>query len=350
MPMQTRRLGRSNLELPVICFGAWAIGGWAWGGADDEAAKGALDAALGVGMNAIDTAPVYGFGHSERLVGEVLRGRRGQAKVLTKAGLRWDDPRGESFFHTEGPGGQRLEVRRNSRPDSLRVEVDASLGRLGIERIDLLQIHWPDPTTPIAETMGALLELRSEGKIAEIGVSNYDTAQMAEAQAALGDVPLASNQLPYSLVKREIEGAVLPAARERGIGVIAYSPLEMGLLTGKVGADRRFPAGDTRQKRVSFQASNRALVNAALDGAVAPIARDHGVTVAQVVLAWTLAQGGVTTLLGGARNADQVRENRAAAELALSPEEGSRIDAAFTGLGLEDTPPRRPLWKRILGR
>lgn len=348
--MLTRTLGRSELELPVICFGAWAIGGWAWGGSDDPAAREALDVALEVGMNAIDTAPVYGFGHSERLVGEVLRGRRGDAKVLTKAGLRWDDPRGELFFHTEGPGGDRLAVRRNSRPDSLRFEVEASLGRLGIERIDLLQIHWPDPTTPIPETMGALLELRGEGKIAEIGVSNYDDAQMAEAQAALGDVPLASNQVPYSLVVRGIEDGVLPAAQRQGVGVIAYSPLEMGLLTGKVGADRRFPDGDTRQKRPSFQASNRARVNGALDEAVRPIAEGHGCSLAQVVLAWTLAQGGVSSLLGGARSAEQVRENHAAADLVLGESERERIDRAFTGLGLGSTSPRRPLWKRLLGR
>ncbi len=333
--MRERPLGSTGIQLPCVTFGAWALGGWAWGGAEDDRSLEALRAGFDAGMTAVDTAPMYGFGRSEEVVGRALAGRREEVRVLTKVGLRWDDGRGELFFETAGPDGKGVRVHRNSRPDSVRLEVERSLKRLGVERLDLVQVHWPDPTTPIAATMGALLELRSEGKLEAIGVSNYSVEQCQEARAALGDVPLAANQVRYSLLTREIEGDVLPWCADAGVGVLAYSPLEQGLLTGAVGPERRFPPDDIRARSPLFSVENRRAVLATLERAVAPIALRHGATLVQVVLAWTAQREGVTSVLAGARDVEQARENAAAGALILSEEERAAIDAAFGGGGAE---------------
>ena len=339
--MRSRSLGASGIDVPVVVFGAWAVGGWGWGGRSEEsdrAAVAAMRRGLELGMTAIDTAPVYGFGHSETLVGEAIAGQREQAVVMTKAGLRWDDPRGKVAFEGVDDRGETRKLRFNSRPDSVRAEAEASLRRLGVEVIDLLQIHWPDPTTPIADTMGALLELHREGKVRAIGVSNYSPDQMEEARRALGGVPLASDQPRYSLVRREIEADVLPYARETGVGLIVYSPLEQGLLTGKVPAEREFAESDGRSRRATFRAQNRAKVNAVLARHLAPVAAAHGATLAQTALAWTLAQPGVTAVIAGARSVSQTEENAAAADLVLTAEEWSTVDRAFRDLDLDLDP------------
>lgn len=346
--MAARRLGRSSLELPPIVFGAWAIGGWNWGGSDDEEAVRAIGASIDAGCGAIDTAPVYGFGRSERVVGRAIAGRRERALILTKVGLRWDDDRGPLAFETRGEDGRTLRVRRNARPDSVRAEVDASLARLGCGVLDLVQVHWPDPETPIAETLGALVDLRREGKLREIGVSNYSVPELEEARRALGSVPLASDQPRYSLVAREIERDVLPWARDHEVGVLCYSPLEQGLLTGAVGGSRAFGVDDGRSKRASFRADNRARVNALVDSVLRPIAARHAATPAQVVLAWTIAQPGITAAIAGARNAAQARENAGALAVALAREELAAIRAAFEGLVLA-APPARGLRRTIAG-
>ena len=330
--MRTRTLGASGLRVPVVSFGAWALGGWTWGGTDDARSLAALDAALEAGISAVDTAPVYGFGHSEELLGRWLTGlgaRRREVVVMTKVGLRWDDERGEHFFDAEDADGTPRRVFRNSRPDSVKLEVERSLVRLGVECLDLVQVHWPDSTTPIAETMGALAELFQAGLVRAVGASNYSPAMLAEARAALGQVPLASDQLPYSLLNRGAERDVLPLCREHGLDTLVYSPLAQGLLTGKVSAAREFPAGDQRQGRPDFAAENRARVNATLERSVRPIAERHGATLAQVVLAWTADAPGVTTVLAGARTPEQARENAAAGDLVLTTEEWTAIDEAF---------------------
>lgn len=339
----------------MVTFGAWAIGGWYWGGADPATSLRALGAAIDAGVSAIDTAPVYGFGLSETLVGRAIAVRRDEVVVMTKAGLRWDEGPGERFFDTEGPDGRKLTIRRDARPESLRWEVDQSCKRLGVDTIDLLQVHWPDPRTPIAETMGALVDLRRAGRIREIGVSNYTPEMLAEALRALGDVPLASVQPRYSLLSRQAEADVLPFARQHGIGVLAYSPLEQGLLTGKVGAERRFAADDGRAKHPLFTPASRAAVNRTLEEHVAPIARARGASMAQVVIAATVEQPGVTSALVGARDEQQARENAGAGELALSAEEVAAVRAALTALDL--APPAAPtrgglrgLLGRLLGR
>lgn len=349
-------LGRSGLTLPRVVFGAWGIGGWAWGGAGqaaDERALAALEAAFEVGCDAVDTAPIYGFGHSEELVGRALARWRERAdarpvRVLTKVGLRWDDPRGELSFRTAGPTGAPLTVYRNSRPDAVRVEVERSLARLGVERLDLVQVHWRDTTTPAEETLGELARLREEGKLTAIGVSNYTTEDLAAAQRALADVPLASTQPCYSLVVRDIELDVLPWARANEVGVLAYSPLEQGLLTGKVGPRRRFPPGDARAKRTSFRPANRRKVISALESSVAPVATRLGASWAQVVLAWTLAQAGISAVIAGARSPEQARENARAASLELAAEELAAIAATFADLRLDLAPSRVARLRRWL--
>ena len=332
--MRTRALGATDLRLPVICFGAFAIGGGPWGKPDEEEAVRAMQLALDLGMNAFDTAPAYGLGRSEELLGRALKGRRERALILTKVGLRWDDPSPGPSRTIAGPDGRPVRIRRNARPDSVRFEVDASLRRLGVERIDLVQVHAPDPETPIAETMGALADLRREGKLREIGISNYDVEGIEAARRALAPVPLASDQPAYSLIQRRIERDILPYAVKNKIGILAHTPLEQGLLTGKVGPERTFSEGQQRLHRQSFQPANRARVNALLDEVVAPIARAHGATIAQVVLAWTAAQPGITSLLVGARSMEQVRENAGAAELELTAAEIETIGASFARLRL----------------
>ncbi len=333
--MKTRQLGRSDVTVPVIIAGAWAIGGGYWGARHDASAIAALRRGLDVGMNAIDTAPIYGLGHSERLVGQAIAGRRDDAVILTKVGLRWDCDDGELFFEGKHDDGSPMKVYRNARPDSVRLEVERSLERLGVDVIDVVQVHWPDPTTPIADTMGALATLREEGKIRAIGVSNYDVEMLKRAQSSLGDVPLASDQPKYSLLAREAEVDVLPHCAAAEVGVVVYSPLEQGLLTGKVTAERVFADDDGRRHRATFQPRNRAVVNAVLKNVVTPVAADCGATLAQVVLAWTVAQRGVTAALAGVRGAEQVDENAGAGDLALPGDAWAAIDAAFTGLSLD---------------
>lgn len=332
--MQVRRLGESSLEIPVVVFGAWAVGGWAWGGVDEAEAVRAMHASIEAGAHAIDTAPVYGFGLSERLVGRAIADRRDRVLLLTKLGLRWDDEQGQLWFETTDQDGVARRVHRTARPESARHEVEASLGRLGVEHIDLIQVHWPDAATPVEDTVGALLELRAKGLVREIGLSNHAPDLMERARRALGDVPLASSQPKYSLVAREIEREHLPWCRDEGVGVIAYSPLEQGLLSGKVAASRTFDTSDGRHKRATFEAANRAKVNRVVERVLRPVAEAHGATCAQVALAWVVAQPGVTAAIAGARTAAQAQENAAAGELRLTAGDLASLRKAFEALDL----------------
>ncbi|HJN75405.1 MAG TPA: aldo/keto reductase [Myxococcota bacterium] len=328
-----RPLGRCSLEVDPVVFGAWAIGGWFWGDTDDDKAAEAIAASIDHGVGWIDTAPIYGFGHSEHVIGRAIRGR--EVRIATKAGLRWDSsvPGGEAFFQTRAARLGNVQVTKNLRPESIRLECEASLTRLGVERIDLYQCHWPDGTTPVEDTMGALLELKGEGKIDAIGVSNFGPELLERAQRALGDVPLASTQPRYSALDRAIEADVLPWCREHEVAVIVYSPLEQGLLTGKVTAERVFPPGDRRGELPRFSPENRRAVAEALSK-LQPIAEEHGVTLAQMSIAWTFSRPGVTAAIVGARDGGQAAENAAAMHLSLADEELARIDEVLGALRL----------------
>jgi len=318
--MQHRRLGKSDINASAVGLGTWVTGGWMWGGADEADSIRAIHAALDAGITLIDTAPIYGFGRSEEIVGKAIRDRRDRVILASKCGLTWEQERGEFFFasdekHPSSPGTRR--VYRCLAPDLIRGDVEASLERLGTDHIDLLQTHWQDPTTPIAETMDTLLALKREGKIRAIGCSNATPAEM-DAYRAVG--PLEVDQELYSMLDRQHEQQNLPYCQSHDVAFLAYSPLGQGLLTGKIGPERTFLEGDQRRFKPRFKPENRERIQGLL-AAFAPIAHGHGLTLGQLAIAWTLAQPGCTHALVGARDASQAQENARAGDVNLSPDD-----------------------------
>ena len=318
--MRHRLLGQSGIEASVIGLGAWAIGGWLWGGTDEEDAVRAIHASLDAGIDLIDTAPAYGLGRSEEIVGKAIAGRRDQVVLATKCGLVWHTRRGQFFFRQQG-----RPVHKFLGPDSVRHEVEQSLGRLKTDCIDLYQTHWQDASTPIADTMGTLEDLKREGKIRAIGVSNASLEQL-EAYTQAGQVD--SDQEKYSMLDRDHEASLLPYCHEQHIAFLAYSPLAHGLLTGKISAEREFTGDDLRRNNPRFTPENRRRITAALEQ-LEPIAAGHSLTTGQLVLAWTIAQPGVTHALVGARSAEQAIENARAGTAVLSEEEISAVTRAM---------------------
>ena len=297
-----------GLRASAVGLGTWAIGGWMWGGTDDAAAEDAIRAGLDAGITLIDTAPAYGLGHAETVVGRAIRGRRDQVVIATKCGLVWHDTRGPYFFSQGG-----LPVHRDLSPAAIRYEVEQSLKRLQTDRIDLYITHWQDPSTPVAETVETLMALRSEGKILAFAASNTSADDLAAYRAAGG---IAAVQEEYSMLERRIETTHLPQCREAGIAVMGYSVLGLGLLSGGITADRVFAGDDQRRENPRFSPENRSRVDGLMQ-TIRPIANRHGATPSQVVIAWTLAQPGLTFALCGARNPDQARENAGAGRLHL---------------------------------
>jgi aryl-alcohol dehydrogenase-like predicted oxidoreductase len=317
--MLMRKLGSSGIDISAVGFGAWVTGGWMWGGADDRQSIAAIHAALERGINLIDTAPVYGYGHSERIVGQAIRDRRDRVVLATKCGLIWDREEGTLHFYADDKGATLRavdkKIYKNLRPASIRAEVETSLRNLQTDRIDLLQTHWQDPSTPLADTVAELQRLKQEGKIRAIGVSNCSLDQLQ----AYG--PIDSAQEKYSMLDRNLEeNGVLQWCRENGVSVLAYSPLANGLLTGKLQPDRQYSPGDLRKANPRFRPENVARINALLQQ-FQPIAARHGATIGQLVIAWTAAQPGMTCVLCGARDVPQAEENAGAGKIALSDEE-----------------------------
>ncbi len=328
--MRYRPLGKTDLQLPVVSFGAWAIGGWMWGGSDDDDAVRALHAAIDNGISCIDTAPIYGMGRSEMVVGKAIADRREQVVLASKCGMRWDLEEGERFFETTDNEGRPRSIYKNLKPHSIRKECEDSLRRLRVDYIDLYQCHWPDKTTPIADTMQALLELKQEGKIRAFGVSNF-TVDMIKECLQYGRIE--SDQPRYSALDRTIESEILPFCHENSISVLAYSPLEQGLLTGKVAPDRVFNEGDQRRNKPLFAKENRIKILNML-GALRTIADAHDATFGQLFLAWLAAQPGMTTALAGARTEAQAVENAAAGDVILTEVEIVEIRNAVEALDL----------------
>jgi len=327
--MEYARLGADGPEVSRVIFGAWAIGGWMWGGSDDKDAVRAIRHAIDVGITTIDTAPMYGFGHSERIVGEAIKGRRDRVQIATKCGLRWDREDGEDFFRTTDAEGKEYFVRRNLKPDSILEEVDRSLERLGVDCIDLYQCHWPDSTTPIEETCQALARILEEGKAKAVGVSNFTPQMIAEARRY---VPIVSDQPLYNMLDREAEAELLPYCADNNVGVIVYSPLHQGLLTGAVTMEREFGEGDQRNWKPWFKPQNRRRVLEFLEK-VKPIAEEHDRTLAQVAINWCLCQRGITAAIVGARTPEQVEENAGGTGWSLSDDELARIRGWLEELG-----------------
>lgn len=331
--MEYRTLGQSDLKVSAITFGAWAIGGWMWGGTDMKAAISAIHAGLDQGMNSIDTAPIYGCGLSEEIVGEALKGKqRDKIQIFTKFGLRWDTQKGTLHMDSTDGEGKPLKVYNYAAMDSVILECEQSLTRLGTDYIDLYQIHWPDPKTPIEETMEALSQLKEQGKIREAAVCNYSAEQMEEAEKVIS---LASNQVPYSMLLREVEKEVVLYCIEHKKGILAYSPMQRGILTGKFKPDHQFKEDDHRQERREYKPENIKRVNTFLEK-IKPIADGHEATLSQLVLRWTIDQPGITVALAGARNPTQAIQNAKAVEVKLSSEEIQQINGELAKLELVD--------------
>jgi aryl-alcohol dehydrogenase-like predicted oxidoreductase len=316
--MQTRRLGTTEMQITPIGFGAWAIGGgnweFGWGPQDEGQALAAIRRAVDLGVNWIDTAAVYGLGRSEMLVARATRGMRPRPYVFTKCGLVWDDGR---------------KVTGRLERDSVRRECEASLRRLATEAIDLYQIHWPDPDRDVEAAWETLIRLKEEGKVRNIGVSNFDTAQMRRAQRL---APIASLQPPYSLVNRAAEREILPFCKEQDIGVIVYSPMASGLLSGAMTRERiaAMPPDDWRRRGREFQ-EPRLSRNLKLAATLARIGARHGRSAGEVAIAWTLRNPAVTGAIVGGRSAAQVEGVAGAATLSLEPADVREIEAQAAG-------------------
>jgi aryl-alcohol dehydrogenase-like predicted oxidoreductase len=323
--MELRRLGKSDVKVTPMAFGAWAVGGWMWGGAEENASVRAIRRAYDSGITTIDTAPVYGFGKSEELIGKAMAGvPRDSYQILTKFGMNWTSEDGEYFFDTTDDEGNLIKMHKWSSRKRIMQECEDSLRRLKTDYIDLYQIHWPDATTPISETFEAVERLIEQGKVRAAGVCNYNVEQVNEA---LKTIPLASNQVPYSMVNRGIEKQLVPQALEKGLGIIPYSPLQRGLLTGKIKPGHQFDEGDTREGNRFYTDENIRRTNAMLEE-IRNIAETHNATLAQIVINWTMHRPGVACVLVGARDDNQVEANAKALQLNLTTDELSSITQA----------------------
>lgn len=317
--MKTTTLGPSGIECSAIGLGTWAMGGWMWGGQDSAAAADAIAASLDAGVTLIDTAPAYGLGASESIVGTALKGRRHEAVIATKCGLVWHTQKGTHFFDEDGHPVYRYLGR-----DSIFHEAEESLKRLQTDYIDLYITHWQDSTTPVEETMDALLALKKQGKIRAIGVSNASPETLAEY---LRYGPVDAAQERYSLIDREIEETLVPLCKQHDVAVLGYSSLALGLLAGPIDPSREFTGDDQRASNPRFSTGNRARLKAFFNE-LEPVRRPLGCSFGQMMIAWTLARGSVSVALCGARVRSQAIENATAGALTLPAEAVQRIDEA----------------------
>ncbi len=328
--MEYITLGQSDVKISKLAFGAWAIGGWLWGGADQKDAVKAIETAIDNGMTTIDTAAVYGFGLSEELTGKAIKGKRSKVQILTKFGLTWSEKKGAFYFSSGDNNGKDIDIYRYSSKEKVINECDLSLRRLGTDYIDLYQMHWPDPTTPVSETMEALELLIKKGKIRAGAVCNYSVELMKEAGKTF---KLASNQVPYSMVNRAIENDIVPYCIDKNIGILAYSPLQRGLLTGKIKKEHIFRDGDSRPTTTYFKEPNFSRI-LKLNEQLMEITYEREITLSQLVLNWTINQPGISCALAGARNATQVLDNVKAVDFNLTEEEIRRISYLLSDLKL----------------
>jgi len=312
--MQYTQLGERGPRVSNIAFGNWSAGG-DWGTVDRKAALATAREALDLGITFFDTARAYGFGAAEDLLGEALRielrSARESVVVATKGGLRQDGTR----------------TVRDSSPGALRRDLEASLRSLGTEYVDIYQVHWPDPATPIAETAEALDDFVREGKVRYVGVSNFDARQMAAFQQIR---PLDTLQPPYHLFRRDIETSILPYASEHGIGVLVYGPMAHGLLSGRMNETTTFESNDWRSSSDLFR-GEEFKANLAVVRDLEELAARRGATVAQLAIAWTLANPAVDVAIVGARSPEQLRQTALAADFRLSPDEMAKIELILRG-------------------
>lgn len=306
--MERVPFGKTGMQVSPLVFGTWVTGGWAWGGSDEKECLAAILRGLELGINFIDTAPVYGFGKSEEIVGRAV-GEWGRDRVViaTKCGLEWDD---------------RRRIRRNASPGRITNELDDSLRRLGVDSIDLYQIHWPDSQTVLDDSIDALTRAREQGKIRHIGVSNFNESELREAVrhgAAL------SLQPPYNMFEREAGKELLPICIENGLAVLAYGGLCRGLLTGKFKGDEHFPKGDLRRFDPKFKPDSLKKYVSAVEE-IRKLAASYGKTPAQFALRWALMQPGITCVIAGARTARQAEDNAGVFGWTIEPEDLGKVE------------------------
>jgi aryl-alcohol dehydrogenase-like predicted oxidoreductase len=327
MDLQIRSLGRSELQITAVGFGSWAVGGggWSfgWGPQDDDDSVRAITHAVDRGVNWIDTAAVYGLGHSEEVVGRAVAAipAADRPLIFTKCGLKWD------------PANPMIPAARNSEPASLRLDVEASLRRLAVDRIDLFQIHWPDELgVPIEDSWGEMARFVDEGKVRAIGVSNFDVALLERCEAVRH---IDSLQPPFSLIRPGAGADLIPWAAAHGTGVIVYSPMGSGILTDSFSRERVAAMADDDWRRNSSSHQEPGLTrNLALRDALRPVAARHGTTVSAVAVAWALTQPGVSGAIVGARTPDQVDGWLPAGSLVLTPADLAEIASAVSRLGV----------------
>jgi aryl-alcohol dehydrogenase-like predicted oxidoreductase len=330
--MEYRKLGDSDLELSAITFGAWAAGGWMWGGNEESEAIDAMRRSYDLGVTSIDTAPIYGMGKSEELVGKAIKDiPRDKVQIVTKFGMRWDLPKGDFYFASKDNDGKDIDIYKYAGKKSIIEECENSLRRLGTDYIDLYQIHWLDKTTPIQESMEVVDQLIKEGKVRYAGVCNYTLLEFQEAEK---HVRVLSNQVPYSMLKRGIEAELVPYLIENNKSVLAYSPMERGLLTGKMKPGQKFSDGDHRVNLPHYKEENIRRTNEFLDR-IRSLAADKNATLSQLVLRWTVEQPGITIALAGARNAEQSAINAKSMDIQLTAEEVSFITDELNKLKLD---------------
>lgn len=329
--MVYRELGQSGIKLSAIVFGAWPIGGFMWGGSDEKKAVEAIERGYDLGMTSIDTAPIYGTGLSEELVGKAINGKRDQFQILTKFSMHWNLRGSQEKYQSDEKTSELFKnVYLKADKQSVIKECEDSLRRLGTDYIDYYQQHWPVDDTSIEETMEALERLKDQGKIRAGGVCNYSLNQFKEAEE---NFPVQADQLPYSMVRRDIEKDLIPYAIEKEKSILAYSPLQRGLLTGKFNPDSALGEGDNRKDSRYFTVHNIQRVNHFLSK-IRPIAEEHQISLVQLVLNWTISQPGITVALAGARTPEQVEENARAAEFTLTENQMDTINKHLEELEL----------------
>jgi len=327
--MEKVRFGQTDLEVSVLVLGTWVTGGWAWGGSDENESLKAIVRAFELGINFVDTAPVYGFGKAEQIIGKALRewGARDEIIIATKCCLDWDE---------------RQHIRRNASPTRIVQEIDQSLSRLGVDRIDLYQIHWPDPQTPFETSLETMMRLQEIGKIRYIGVSNFNREELTACRRA-GQVH--SLQVPYNLFERQIEDELLPFCRGNDLATMAYGGLCRGLLTGKFSGKEIIPKGDLRRADPKFKPDRfMQYVKAVND--LEKLAAKYHKSPAQFALRWALQQPGITTVLAGARTAAQVEDNVGVSGWRIEPEDLEKVEQILstrikTPIGADFMAPRK---------
>ncbi len=327
--MERKKFGKTDLQVSPVVLGTWVTGGWLWGGAEDKESIRAILRALELGINFIDTAPVYGFGRSESVIAQALKewGRNGDTVIATKCGLEWDE---------------KENVRRNCSASRIRREAEDSLKRLNVDRIDLYQLHWPDPNTPFQESMETLMKLRDEGKIRYAGLSNFSREQIQECLTS-GEVH--SLQPPYNMFERGAEEDLLPFCMDHDIATLGYGGLCRGLLTGKFTGEETFPKGDLRRVDPKFKPDRfPQYVHAVKE--LQELAAGYGKTVAQFALRWALQQPGMTTVIAGARTPRQVEDNAGVDGWEISPSDLQKVEEILskhikTPVGPEFMTPRK---------